>query len=279
MDHPTVKKSQQIDRQCGGGGAGGYSSQPGFFSDAGHQDYTNSWNPPAHTYGTYGSQMNNSPPSSSSRQAEPTPGPSTSTRPGSSTGSTGSGSSRVGKVYKNKDEKLAKESGIDLTINQIVGLPMDEFNDLLSSRHDLSEEQLNLCRDIRRRGKNKVAAQNCRRRKIDQVEDLETRILAKQEEQKILNAQDESIKKEHKKIYAEINLEINEYLRDKHCDPITHTLVRDFRGEIVIAPLLPNGEEPPSSIRPKKDVMAPDHPHQFAVQPQNLYQDYNRFYY
>ena len=37
----------------------------------------------------------------------------------------------------------------------IVNLPMDEFNDLLSKR-ELTEEQLNLCRDIRRRGKNKV---------------------------------------------------------------------------------------------------------------------------
>jgi hypothetical protein len=29
-----------------------------------------------------------------------------------------------------------------------VGLPMDEFNDMLS-REDLTEEQLNICRDIR----------------------------------------------------------------------------------------------------------------------------------
>ena len=37
----------------------------------------------------------------------------------------------------------------------IVNLPMDEFNDLLG-KHDFTEDQLNLCRDIRRRGKNKV---------------------------------------------------------------------------------------------------------------------------
>ena len=37
----------------------------------------------------------------------------------------------------------------------IINLPMDEFNDLLS-KHELTEEQLTLCRDIRRRGKNKV---------------------------------------------------------------------------------------------------------------------------
>ena len=63
-------------------------------------------------------------------------------------------------------------------------------------RHQLSEEQINLCRDIRRRGKNKVircsklslkktkiiisisffqiAAQNCRKRKLEQICVLET---------------------------------------------------------------------------------------------------------
>ena len=37
---------------------------------------------------------------------------------------------------------------------------MDEFNDLLS-KHELTEEQLTLCRDIRRRGKNKVSKILC----------------------------------------------------------------------------------------------------------------------
>lgn len=45
---------------------------------------------------------------------------------------------------------------------------MDEFNERLS-KYDLSETQLTLIRDIRRRGKNKVAAQNCRKRKLDQI--------------------------------------------------------------------------------------------------------------
>ena len=57
----------------------------------------------------------------------------------------------------------------------LIGLPMDEFNDLLS-KNELSDEQLNICRDIRRRGKNKVAAQNCRQRKIEQVEELQGKL-------------------------------------------------------------------------------------------------------
>ena len=54
-------------------------------------------------------------------------------------------------------EKYIPISGLCLPISvrAIIDLPMDEFNDLLS-KHELTEEQLTLCREIRRRGKNKV---------------------------------------------------------------------------------------------------------------------------
>jgi len=75
-----------------------------------------------------------------------------------------------------KDEKIAKQAGIRFNVKQeIVSPPMDEFNDMLS-KEDLTEEQLNICRDIRRRGKNKVAAQNCRKRKIEQIDELQERL-------------------------------------------------------------------------------------------------------
>ncbi|KAG6463827.1 hypothetical protein O3G_MSEX014089 [Manduca sexta] len=70
-----------------------------------------------------------------------------------------------------RDEKRAKALGIPLEVQDIINLPMDEFNERLS-KHDLSEAQLSLIRDIRRRGKNKVAAQNCRKRKLDQITSL-----------------------------------------------------------------------------------------------------------
>ena len=44
---------------------------------------------------------------------------------------------------------------LPIPVLDIVNLPMDEFNDLLS-KHEMTEEQLTMCRDIRRRGKNKV---------------------------------------------------------------------------------------------------------------------------
>ena len=43
-------------------------------------------------------------------------------------------------------------------------------------RPGLSSEQLQLCKDIRRRGKNKVAAQNCRKRKMDTIEELQHQV-------------------------------------------------------------------------------------------------------
>lgn len=67
-----------------------------------------------------------------------------------------------------RDEKRANAMNIPMPVDEIVNLPMDEFNERLS-KYDLSEAQLSLIRDIRRRGKNKVAAQNCRKRKLDQI--------------------------------------------------------------------------------------------------------------
>ena len=62
-----------------------------------------------------------------------------------------------------------------MPVHEIINLPMDEFNERLS-KYDLEETQLSLIRDIRRRGKNKVAAQNCRKRKLDQILCLEDEV-------------------------------------------------------------------------------------------------------
>jgi len=71
-----------------------------------------------------------------------------------------------------RDEKLVMEMQIPFTVEEIIHKPMEEFNDILS-KHSVSEDIINICRDIRRRGKNKIAAQNCRKRKVDQIFSLE----------------------------------------------------------------------------------------------------------
>ncbi|XP_012697282.2 endoplasmic reticulum membrane sensor NFE2L1a [Clupea harengus] len=75
-------------------------------------------------------------------------------------------------TFMGRDDRRARAMRVPFSTDHIINLPVEEFNMLLT-RHKLSEAQLTLVRDIRRRGKNKMAAQNCRRRKLDVVVGLE----------------------------------------------------------------------------------------------------------
>ena len=59
------------------------------------------------------------------------------------------------KERQTKDEKMAKYHSLPYTVDHIINCNMEEFTDILNNT-DLNNDQLNLCRDIRKRGKNKV---------------------------------------------------------------------------------------------------------------------------
>jgi hypothetical protein len=70
-----------------------------------------------------------------------------------------------------RDDRILAGLGIPFTAATIINCSMEEFNSILVNS-GLSEDQVNTCRDMRRRGKNKIAAQNCRKRKVDQISTL-----------------------------------------------------------------------------------------------------------
>ncbi len=74
-----------------------------------------------------------------------------------------------------RDECRVQALGLPFSAFQIVNMPVENFLELLDSQN-LSESEVTLLRDVRRRGKNKLAAQNCRKRKLDAIMSLQDEV-------------------------------------------------------------------------------------------------------
>ncbi|KAJ8377223.1 hypothetical protein AAFF_G00265180 [Aldrovandia affinis] len=71
-----------------------------------------------------------------------------------------------------RDERRARALCIPVSAAEVVAMPVEDFLSLVGGR-GLSAAQVTLLRDIRRRGKNKMAARSCRRRKLEAIGRLE----------------------------------------------------------------------------------------------------------
>jgi hypothetical protein len=71
-----------------------------------------------------------------------------------------------------QDEDALRQFNIPLTLNDITQSSTEEYNRHLIRLSNLTAEQMHIIKEIRRRGKNKIAAQNCRKRKAISVESL-----------------------------------------------------------------------------------------------------------
>ncbi|BES98954.1 Segmentation protein [Nesidiocoris tenuis] len=140
-----------------------------------------------------------------------------------------------------RDERRARALNIPMTVDDIINLPMDEFNERLS-KYDLTETQLSLIRDIRRRGKNKVAAQNCRKRKLDQILSLADEVRQMKERKARLIHERQVLLSERQRIksrFAQLYRHIFQSLRDADGNPYSPyewSLQQTADGSVILVP-------------------------------------------
>lgn len=94
---------------------------------------------------------------------------------GSISGSSSGGQDALSRANQSRDEQALRDAHIELGIEEVVDSSADEFNELIRV-NEFTPEQVNLLKDIRRRGKNKVAAQICRKRKLDSIDSLRAKV-------------------------------------------------------------------------------------------------------
>lgn len=140
-----------------------------------------------------------------------------------------------------RDERRAMALKIPFPLDKIINLPVDDFNELLT-QYTLTETQLALVRDIRRRGKNKVAAQNCRKRKLESIVHLERELNHLQAEREHLAQERLEFQRSLAFIkcrLADLYREVFAHLRDEEGQPYSideYSLQQTPDGSIYLVP-------------------------------------------
>ncbi|XP_060084789.1 endoplasmic reticulum membrane sensor NFE2L1-like isoform X2 [Ylistrum balloti] len=156
-----------------------------------------------------------------------------------------------------KDSKRIQELQVPLTVEEIVDVPVEEFNELLT-QYKLTEPQLQLIRDIRRRGKNKVAAQNCRKRKLDVIINLEDDMTSLKVTRDRLLQERHAIDKQTREMkdkFSSLYREIFQSLRDEHgrpYDPHLFSLQQSSDGNVFLVPRNVTADEQQAKNKKKK---------------------------
>lgn len=161
--------------------------------------------------------------------------------------------------HASRDERRARSMKIPFSNEKIINLPVEEFNELLA-KHHLSEGQMALIRDIRRRGKNKMAAQNCRKRKLDTIINLEQGVHdLRRDKARLLKEKMEFIRsiRQMKQKMQSLYQEVFTQLRDEEgrpYPPSEYSLQYSADGSVLIMPRgVTTGEQHRKPEKKQKD--------------------------
>lgn len=148
---------------------------------------------------------------------------------------------REERATRSRDEKRAKAMKIPMTVDDIIDSSVEDFTDMLA-RYRLSEAQQQLVRDIRRRGKNKMAAQNCRKRKMEVIQTIEEEVAELRERRNALRRERSELDRNAavaKDKFKRLESELFHRLRDDsghEYDPSLFSLLQTDDGGLFIVP-------------------------------------------
>lgn len=138
-----------------------------------------------------------------------------------------------------RDQKRLRELNVPMTMSQIIDSSVEEFNELVR-KYPLPESHMRLIRDIRRRGKNKVAAQNCRKRKLNVIGTLEEEVLNLREtrnrlllEGNVIDRKTREMKEKYKVYYQEVFASLRDEFGNPY-DPQEYCLQQSSDGNVFL---------------------------------------------
>lgn len=147
-------------------------------------------------------------------------------------------------------------AALPFAVEDIVNSPVEHFQGLLQST-SLSAGQLQLMKDLRRRGKNKMAAQKCRRRKMEVVTGLEGEVAQLKAERDRLRGQRRAAERELSSMraaYGRLYDDVFRTLRDdagQPYDPRRFALRNNGDGSVFLVPS-EHSDDPPKEAPKRK---------------------------